>query len=196
MKQNLFRYILFGLYGFVAVLLVRNILMFPNPIILIKTLMLLVIPIVVALIPVMICKKFLFRAMVPSISKRQAISLSVQTTLASVGLSLLYVVMLSFILPMVRFVSPEVEPLTLFGVTQTGITVLVEVVALLMLFAWFSRTVEYHMVWHQVKEESRQLVRRALLYGNILGYLLLALLFVIWASMILYQWPEWLWNRL
>ncbi len=196
MKPNTFLYLLYGLYALIAVLLFKYIILTPDGGLLIVIAMWFVPPVIIALIPIIVVKKYLLKYLIPKLSRSNDIKIALHSTLKSIGVPFTYTAVLALFASMLRMVAPERVPLFLGDISQTNSVILVEVAALLMLFAWVNRFVDYHIVWPMIKEANQMLVRRALLYGNMIGYMILTVIFAVWQLMIFYQWPEWLWNMI
>ena len=186
-------YVIYGLYLCALIIFFRNVLFFPNPELLLKAVALLSVPIIVSFL-ISIYIKSLFFKRVQKVSKRQSFFLALKASSLSFWVMLLYVLMLMAIASVLRMVTPGAEALVLFGVSQDSWTIVLEVFALLALCAWISRSLEYHAIWNYLKDDQRHIVRRGLLYINVVSYLKQTVLLTLWIMMTLYQWPQWFWN--
>lgn len=189
-KSNVIRNLLYGVYGVMVVFLMHHILFAKDGSLLLTLALWFIPPVIVALVPIMLFKTLFFKLVGIKTSRQIAL----HSTLVSLGLMTGYTIVLALIASVFRMVSPEV--VIIFSVPQNHVVVLVELVGLLMLFAWVSYLVEYYLTVAPLSLDLNVAfsVKRSLWYCNILGYLILTCIFVAWQLMIFYQWPMWIWG--
>ncbi|MBM17436.1 MAG: hypothetical protein CL947_00010 [Epsilonproteobacteria bacterium] len=194
MKRNYFLYVVYILYALIISLVTKTILFTAEGALLVVALVWLIPPIAIALIPIIYIKRFMLRQLIPTITNAGA--LAVHGTLRSLGLDVIFSLVLAFLASMVRMAVGDIANFELFGTPQTIEVIFIEVCCFIVIFAWLSRMFEYHMIWYKIQKELHKRVKRVLFYANILGYMLITICFIIWQLMIFYQVPEWLWQWL
>ena len=193
-KSNIVRNLLYGVYGVMVVFLMHHILFAKDGSLLLTLALWFMPPVIAALVPIMLLKTLFFKLVVSKNSIKVSGKIALHSTLVSLGLMTGYTIVLALIASVFRMVSPEV--IVIFSVPQNHVVVIVELVGLLMLFAWVSYLVEYYLTVAPLSLGVNEAfsVKRSLWYCNILGYLMLTCIFVAWQLMIFYQWPMWLWG--
>ena len=194
MKRNYFAYSVYLLYVILFFFLGKFLLFSSDRGLLIMLAIWFVPPVLFAVIPNILIKKYLLKLLIPKL--KNSLRLAFLTTIQSIGLSTVFSALLTILASLVRMGVGDIPTLELWGVSQTFEVLAMEVFCLSGLFAWLTRTVEYHLVWYNIEQQYHIYVKRILLYANIVNYIVIAIFFIIWQFMIFHQIPDFLWQWL
>lgn len=187
MKHNFFAYFIYILYA-VALGVGVHFLMTPIGGFLVIGFGWIGMPILMSLIPIIFIKKMFYMSLAPQV--KNPFSLALHGSLKSIGLDVLFAISLAFFSSMVVMGAGDMPTFHVLGVAQTLDVVIFEVLSLIVLFAWLSRIVEYHLIWHRIADSARASFKGALFYANIAGFLLLTVCFFVWQIMLVHQIPD------
>lgn len=194
MKHNYFAYSMYVLYIVLFFFLGKFLLFSPDRGLLLMVMIWFLPPVLLAFIPNVLIKKILMKRLAPQI--KHSFYLSLITTIQTIGLAFIYSFILTMLASLVRMDAGDLPTLELWGISQTFKVLAIEVLSLSGLFAWVTRILEYHLIWHYIDQQFHLHIKRILLYANMVNYIFITVFFVIWQLMIFYQIPECLWHYL
>lgn len=192
MKHNYFAYFMYVVYLILFFFLGKFLLYSPDRGFLMILSVWFIPPVLMALLPMILVKRSLLRYIMPTL--KNPFHIALLSTMHSIAFPVIFSVLLALMASMVRMGFGDMPSFELWGISQTVEVLILEVLCLSGLFAWLTRSVEYHTVWHKIEDNHHRRVRRILLYANMINYILVTIFFVMWQLMIFYQIPEFLWK--